>query len=278
MGMWLRHLILALGVPGLLAACGGGGDGPRVLAQAQALQFGSMPTLTVGGQATVLALASSGLPVVYGSRSPAVCAVDAATGAVTAVAVGVCTVEANQSGNADWAVAPARQIDIAVQPRTQQLAWAAGVADLAVGATQQLQAVADSGLAVEFSSLTPDTCTVAADGGVQGTAAGTCVVAADQPGDSIWAPAARASQRLQVLRRAQLVGFAPPPTLLVTWSAAVAASASSGLPVAYGSLTPAVCSIDRLSGVVTGLAVGDCSLTADQEGAADWQAAPAPAA
>ena len=46
----------------------------------------------------------------------------------------------------------------------------------------------------------------------------------------------------------------------------VGASSSSGLPVAYSSLTPTTCTVDATTGVVTALAVGTCTIAVDQDG------------
>lgn len=353
---WLWMLVATL----LLAACGGGGgDGPRVLAQAQAITFAAAPALVVGDAAPVLAQASSALPVVYGSRTPQVCAVDAASGQVRALRSGTCTIEASQSGNADWAVAPAQQLtlvvqgqaqallwapapalqvagsataaavassglavryssltpalcaveagtglvqalaggtcriqagqagddiwaavdsaqDIPVQPQAQALAWQAAPASLEIGTAVALRATASSALVVAYRSATPAVCAVAADGMVTGLAAGTCTVQADQAGTADWAPASATPLGLEVARRAQALAFAAAPSLTVGGSAIVQATASSGLPVAYASQTPGVCSVQAATGQVQGLAAGTCTVVATQAGDATW--APAAAA
>jgi hypothetical protein len=63
----------------------------------QSISFAAAPTLSVGGTATVSASASSGLTVSYSSLSTGICTVVGST--VTGLAVGTCTVAANQSGN-----------------------------------------------------------------------------------------------------------------------------------------------------------------------------------
>ncbi len=74
---------------------------------------------------------------------------------------------------------------------------------------------------------------------------------------------------------AQTIGFsaAPPPAVDQT-SLLVSATANSGLPVRYSSLTPAVCSVDSDTGLVTGLTSGTCTIAAHQPG--DSHYAPAP--
>ena len=72
-------------------------------AGAQSISFTSLPTLLVGGTATVNANASSGLAVAFSSASPAVCTVSGSV--VTGVGAGTCAVHADQSGNADYQAA-----------------------------------------------------------------------------------------------------------------------------------------------------------------------------
>jgi hypothetical protein len=137
-------------------------------------------------------------------------------------------------------------------------------------------ATASSGLAVVFRSATPDVCTVVADSGlVTAIAPGTCVVAANQSGNSHWAQAPEVTQSIAVVFDPnQTISFGVPPALTLHSSATVSATATSGLPVAYSSLTPAVCTVDANTGVVIDLTAGDCIIAADQGGGAYYNAAP----
>jgi len=70
----------------------------------QTIAFGPLPNVTFGtAPFTLSATASSGLAVSFNSQTPAVCAVSGAT--VTLVAVGACTIQATQAGNASYAAA-----------------------------------------------------------------------------------------------------------------------------------------------------------------------------
>jgi len=53
----------------------------------------------------------------------------------------------------------------------------------------------------------------------------------------------------------------------------VSATASSGLPVRYASLTPLVCSVDAASGLVVAMVTGTCTASANQSGNATYAAA-----
>lgn len=131
-------------------------------------------------------------------------------------------------------------------------------------------ASASSGLPVSFSTLTPAVCTVSGNS-VTLLAVGTCSIAADQAGDANYAPAPQVARSFSV-QLGQVVSFAAlADRALDSGSFTVSASASSGLPVQFASLTPSVCTV--AGGVVTPTGVGFCSLAAEQPGDASYAAA-----
>jgi len=67
----------------------------------QTVSFGPAPTIVVGGTGTVSATATSGLAVSFSSTTPTVCTVSG-NNTVTGVSAGVCTIAANQSGDANY--------------------------------------------------------------------------------------------------------------------------------------------------------------------------------
>ena len=69
----------------------------------QSIIFGAAPTVRVHGAGTVSATASSGLAVSLTSLTPSTCTVTGTT--VAGVAVGTCSVAANQTGNANYLAA-----------------------------------------------------------------------------------------------------------------------------------------------------------------------------
>jgi hypothetical protein len=147
---------------------------------------------------------------------------------------------------------------------------------LALGTTATVSATASSSLAVSYSSATPGICSVNASSGlVTDLAAGTCVIAADQAGNDTFAPAATVTQNLSVLvNPAQTLSFGTAPTLSLYGTATVLATATSGLAVSYSSSTPAVCTVNASTGIVTNSEAGDCTIAANQAGDANYIAAP----
>jgi hypothetical protein len=112
---------------------------------------------------------------------------------------------------------------------------------------------------------------------VTGLASGTTyyfeVTAVYRDGQSPASPEASATTTANVsgTPAPQVVSFAPIGSRVVGVSFAVAASASSGLPVSFASDTPHVCSVT--GSIVTTLAAGQCDIQAAQAGNADFQPA-----
>ena len=101
-----------------LASCGGGGDGPAIQAQVQTIRFGTASVLRLSGSATVTATSTSGLVVSYSSLTTAICAINAATGQVSALAAGTCILAADQDGNDVYA--PAAKVLLCEIPNAGQ--------------------------------------------------------------------------------------------------------------------------------------------------------------
>jgi hypothetical protein len=163
----------------------------------------------------------------------------------------------------------------AIEARPQTITFGAAP-PLALNDSATVTATASSGLPVSYSSTTPTVCSVnSVTGVVTDIAVGTCVIAANQSGNTTYAPAPQATQSLPVVfDPSQTITFGATPILSLGGTATVAATASSGLAVSYSSTTPTVCSVDRRTGQVTGLAEGTCIIAADQAGDVNFSAAP----
>jgi predicted extracellular nuclease len=166
---------------------------------AQSISFGTLPDRTIGsGSFSVSAAASSGLTVSFSAVTPATCGVTAG-GTVSLLAVGTCTVRAEQPGNGTYAAAPSvdRSFAITATGAAQSITFPP-LPDVPVtGGPLTLMGTASSGLAVSYSSLTPLVCTVSGSTLTLG-ATGTCTVAADQGGNFTFAAAAQVSQSFTV--------------------------------------------------------------------------------
>jgi hypothetical protein len=111
----LRHLNLAssaLAVSVLLSACGGGSSAPT--AASQTISFTPAGTGSVGTPITLSATASSGLAVAFSTSTTSVCTVSGTT--LTLLSAGICTVNADQTGNSAFTAATqvSRQIVVSL--------------------------------------------------------------------------------------------------------------------------------------------------------------------
>ena len=247
-------------------------------------------TGVAGGTSALSATASSGLAVTFGSSTSAVCTVAGST--VTYVTAGTCTVTADQAGDANYNAALQVTIDITVAKADQTITGlAANPATGVVEGSSTLSATASSGLTVSFGSSTPTVCTVTG-ATVSYLAAGICTVTADQAGDAAYNTATQVTLDISVAKADQTIsGFTADPasgviggtsTLSVSSAAAVSRIAqsgqklpttkASGIPVTYGSNTLTICTVT--GSTVSYLAVGTCTVIADQAGDANYNPAP----
>jgi hypothetical protein len=175
----------------------------------------------------------------------------------------------------------------AIQARAQTISFAdtnamtvVTAGGMAIGSSQ-VAATASSGLALIYSSVTPDVCAVDRHTGevtvnsqVSANTVNGCRIAADQYGNDVFAPARQETRIAIRLDPTQTVVFAAAPALSLFSTATVSATASSGLAVSYSSATPAICTVDAATGLVTDLTAGNCTITAHQAGDTHFNAAP----
>jgi hypothetical protein len=249
---------------------------------AQTITFNPLPTPRKGTDPPVGAHAhsSSNLTVTFTSLTPDVCTIGGPAGAtITTVAAGLCTIEADQSGNATYNPAPAVTRSFTITAVDQTLNFPQPPNRTLAQSPATLGATAGSGLPVTLTSKTGAVCTVTGNS-VTLIGAGTCTIQATQPGNGIYNPAAPVTRSFSVTKANQTISFPPPrpspPGPRKTPSPfTVTATASSGLAVTFTSATPSVCSSTGVGGAtVTVLATGTCTIDADQPGNATYNAAP----
>ena len=237
---------------------------------AQKITFAQPEGAGAGAAVALIATATSGLPVSFRADTQA-CAVSGAT--VVTVAAGACTVTATQGGNRVYGAARevARTFPVRAGQQVQNITFGP-LATSRVGVPATLTASASSGLPVSFRSGTPAVCTVSGTAVIT-LAAGTCAITARQGGDTVYAAARDVTQWFRILAGQQLqrITFGPLATSRVGVPVTLTASASSGLPVSFGSGAPAVCSVSGAT--VTTLAPGTCTITATQGGSTTYAAA-----
>ena len=253
----------------------------------QAITFETTPPTNalVGGTYTVVAAASSGLPVTFSSGSPSVCTVAGAT--ISFAAAGTCLVDADQAGDTSFRPAPRAQQSFAVRdasaaprvPSVQSITFASvPPANAILGGTYAVDAVASSGLPVTLSvdAESFGVCDISGTT-VSFLGRGTCTVVADQDGNGFYRAAPTVTQAFDVHRKLQTITFAttPPASAAVGGAAyAVGATASSGLAVVF-SADPGSAGVCTVSGTtVTAVGAGTCVVDAEQFGDSTYQAAP----
>ena len=105
-----------------------------------------------------------------------------------------------------------------------------------------VSATASSALAVTFSSLTTAVCTVSGST-VTIKAGGLCTIQAAQVGNANYNAALNVSQSFTVASASQTITFATPSEQAVGVTSTLPATASSGLPVTFTSLTTPTCTV-----------------------------------
>ena len=237
---------------------------------AQKITFAQPAGAGTGAAVTLVATASSGLPVSFRADTHD-CAVSGTT--VITVAAGACTVTATQGGSAIYSAARdvARTFPVRAGKQPQHITFGPPP-DARAGVPVTPAAVASSGLPVSLRSASPAVC-AASGTAVITLAAGTCTITARQGGDMVYAAAPDVTQSFRILagQQAQTITFTPPAASPVGVPVTLTASASSGLPVSFSSGTPAVCSVSGPT--VTTLIPGTCSITATQGGSTTYAAA-----
>jgi len=238
----------------------------------QTITFATIPNTPLSaGSVTASATASSGLPVSFASTTATICTVSGST--VTLVAPGVCRIEATQAGNTDYAAAPAVTKSFSILKNTQTITFATIPNTLLSAGSVTASATASSGLPVSFSSTTTSICTVSGST-VNLVAAGTCRIEATQAGNADYSAATAITNSFTVEKGTQTITFATiPNTLLSAGSVTPSATASSGLPVSFVSLSTTVCTVS--GSTVNLVAAGTCRIEATQAGNADYSAATA---
>jgi serine/threonine protein kinase len=225
--------------------------GPPPIAQTIAFTSSVPSGLTYGGSYTVTANGGrSGMPVVFSSLSPSVCAHVTSNG-FRMTGVGTCTIVANQAGNAQYSRA-SQQImpSFSVGQASQRVAFTTNpVSPTYNGAPYVVRATAPGG-AVTFSANPASVaCNVTPTGSVTFTAAGTCIIVADQAGNADYTPAPPWQQQFDVARASQTITItssSPCNPCATQTPYTVSGTSSSGLQVTFGidsSSTPGSCSI-----------------------------------
>lgn len=213
--------------------------------------------------------------------------IDAVSGSVCSISgvvvsfqhVGTCVVDADQAGNADYLPAMQAQQGIPVGPGAQAITFTSTPPSPAqVGDSYNVTATSTSGLTVQFGlDGTSSGCSLSGST-VNFTGAGTCVIDANQPGNADYLPAAQMQQSFPITKLNQTISItstAPSAAVVGGATYTAMATATSGLTVTFSTGTPLVCTSGGTNGATfTFIAVGTCTVNANQAGNAQYNAAP----
>ena len=250
------------------------GNGTASLTVARDAQTITFPAITgtqyAGTQLQLSASASSGLTVTLASTTPSVCSVSGTTASL--LTSGTCVIHATQAGNTDYSAAPLISQNFTVTKAPQTISFPTITATQYADSTLPLSATASSGLPVSLATTTPAVCTLS------GTTAsllvqGTCIIQATQTGNSAYAAAPMVQQNIAVHLAAQTITFpAPTATEYALTEVTLTATASSGLPITYSSISPSICTVSGSTASL--LAPGICYIHAAQAGNTVYSVAP----
>jgi uncharacterized protein YhjY with autotransporter beta-barrel domain len=244
----------------------------------QTITFSNPGTQNFGTSPTLTATATSGLTVAFSSATAGVCTITSG-GVLSTVSAGTCTIDANQTGNGTYSAAP-------------QVSQSFTIAAVVPGAPAIGTATASSGqAAVAFTpplssggvSITGYTA-ISSPGGITATGTsspiimtgltnGTAYTFTVTATNSAGTGAASAASNSVTPVGGQTITFSNPGSQNFGTSPTLTATATSGLTVTFSSATTAVCTITS-AGALTTVAVGSCTINADQAGNGTYAPAP----
>ncbi len=231
----------------------------------QTITFTSPGNKTMGiSPFTLSASSSSGQSVTFTSTPLSTCTVSGST--LTLVAVGTCTINADQAGNASFDAAPQVQQSFSISKGAQTIAFTS-ITDKALSSgTLSISATGGgSGNEVVFTSATASQCTVATTT-VTFVAAGTCTINANQLGNDNYNAASQVQQSFTILKSSsRTIDFATTSYSLNfgdTQTVTASVSAGSGA-ISYSSGISSACSVDSTTGLISIISgTGTCSISA----------------
>ncbi|WP_345841868.1 fibronectin type III domain-containing protein, partial [Shewanella algae] len=235
-----------------------------------AQSFGTTPTLT--------ATASSGLAPVFSSNSTGVCTITA-SGTLTFVTTGNCSIDADQPGDSSYnaALTVIQSFTVnAVVPGAPIIGTASALDGQAV--VNFSAPASDGGSAITSYQVTSSPGGITASGanspiGVAGLTNGTSYTFTVQAINAVGTSSPSAPSNSVVPKANQSISFSNPGAQSFGTAPTLAATASSGLTPVFSSSTTGVCTITA-SGTLTFVTTGNCSIDADQPGDSSYNAAP----
>ncbi|WP_110457428.1 Ig-like domain-containing protein [Shewanella algidipiscicola] len=244
----------------------------------QSISFSNPGAQSFGSALTLTATASSGLTPVFSSSTTGVCTITA-SGALTFVTTGNCSIDADQAGDSSYNAAPTVTQSFTVNAVVPGAPTSVNAVASDASATVSFSApVSTGGAAISGYTVTSTPGGITASGAgspltVSGLSNGTdysfTVSASNTAGTGL----ASTPSNTVTPKVSQSISFSNPGAQSFGTTPTLAATASSGLTPVFSSTTTGVCNITA-SGTLTFVTSGSCSINADQAGNSSYNAAP----
>ncbi|TVK92484.1 hypothetical protein AYJ01_15530 [Shewanella algae] len=235
-----------------------------------AQDFGTTPTLT--------ATASSGLTPVFSSSTTGVCTISA-SGTLTFVTTGNCSIDADQPGDGSYNAAPTVTQSFTVNAVVPGAPTSVNAVASDASATVSFSAPASTGgAAISGYTVTSSPGGITASGAgspltVSGLSNGTDYSFTVSANNTAGTGPASSPSNTVTPKANQTISFSNPGAQSFGTTPTLTATASSGLTPVFSSSTTGVCTITA-SGTLTFVTTGNCSIDADQPGDSSYNAAP----
>jgi hypothetical protein len=255
---------------------------PNPALQSQSITWTSgVPSgATYGGSfAAAASGGGSGNAVIFTSLTSAVCK-PLAGNTFDYLGVGTCSIEASQAGNAHYNAATPRTMTFGVGQASQAISFTSGPSNPTYLGSYTVTASAAGGAVTFSQDPSSVACSVTPSGSVSFTAAGACVIDANQAGDTDYTPAQPLQQQFDVAQATQSIGFtssAPAcPCSPGQQYTVIATGGGSGNQVTF-NIDPAsstgICTIAGSTVTLSGGLTGTCIIDAFQAGDQNYSAA-----
>ncbi|TVL00758.1 hypothetical protein AYI83_01140 [Shewanella algae] len=244
----------------------------------QTISFNNPGAQDFGTTPTLAATASSGLTPVFSSSTTGVCTITA-SGTLTFVTTGNCSIDADQPGDSSYNAAPTVTQGFTVNAVVPGAPTSVNAVASDASATVSFSAPASTGgAAISSYTVTSSPGGITANGAgspltVSGLSNGTdysfIVSASNTAGTG---PASSPSNTVTP-KANQSISFNNPGAQSFGTTPTLTATASSGLTPVFSSTTTGVCTITS-TGTLAFVTTGNCSIDADQAGDSSYNAAP----
>ncbi|QTE94939.1 fibronectin type III domain-containing protein [Shewanella algae] len=244
----------------------------------QTISFNNPGAQDFGTTPTLAATASSGLTPVFSSSTTGVCTITA-SGTLTFVTTGNCSIDADQPGDGSYNAAPTVTQGFTVNAVVPGAPMSVSAAAADASATVSFSAPASTGgAAISSYTVTSSPGGLTASGAgspliVSGLSNGTDYSFTVSANNTAGSGQASSPSNTVTPKANQTISFNNPGAQSFGTTPTLTATASSGLTPVFSSTTTGVCTITS-TGTLAFVTTGNCSIDADQAGDSSYNAAP----